>query len=173
MTERCAYVAIVGLLLALVAPAAGESARPAGIAETWVAQWGDTWWERYHRDYSAYYPGGRTNRYHDLYVAEALRNGAAPGIAEFSISKQQYLFDGDWYVVEWVYESTQEGTGRVQRESTVAFGRVVDDHLKVWIEYFDDMVGEYQGIGALPLYADDEEPYPWPAEATLRRDYRP
>ena len=143
------------------------------VAERWVATWGDKWWERYHADYVGLYPGGRTDRFHDIYLGEALARMADTGIADYSITNKQYLYDGNWFVVEWLYTSTQKTTGKVQREATVAFGFVEDDHLRIWIEYFDDMVGAYQWLDAMPLYAEDETPYPWPAGATLNRPYRP
>jgi len=164
----------LGLCLAFMLAVPGAvHAGEHGAASAWVAEWGEKWWERYHPDYHAWYPGGRTDRYHDLYVQEAMRRSADTGIADFVIRNRRYLFDGDWFVVEWVYESTQATTGLVQRESTIAFGRIVDDHLMTWVEYFDDMVGAYQWAGAMPLYDKDEEPYPWPADVPLRREYRP
>jgi hypothetical protein len=167
-TER--LVVVLAFLLGV--PGGVPAAEP-GAASAWVAEWGEKWWERYHPDYQAWYPGGRTNRYHDLYVQKAMRRSADTGIADFIIRNRRYLFDGDWFVVEWVYEATQETTGLVQRESTVAFGHIVDDHLMTWVEYFDDMVGSYQWAGAMPLYDEDEEPYPWPEDVPLRREYRP
>lgn len=155
--------------------------RPASAAEAddeqavrqWIETWGDRWSERYHPDYDAQYPGGRSNRFHDKYIGEALKRLADTATGDWKIFNKHYMYDRDWFVVEWIYESTQTSTGLVQRESTVAFGRIVDDRLKIWIEYFDDMVGAYQWIGAMPLYGDEEMPYPWPEKTPLRRDYRP
>ena len=31
-----------------------------GIAENWVKTWGEKWWERYHPNVDAQYPGGRS-----------------------------------------------------------------------------------------------------------------
>ena len=93
--------------------------------------------------------------------------------SDWKITNKHYMYDGDWYAVEWLYQSTQTSTGLVQRESALSFGKVQDGQLIVWIEYFDDMVGHYQWIGAMPLFEKDEAPFPWPAKSPLKRKYRP
>ncbi len=170
LMAAAARIAAVVALALLTVPAVG---RADGVAESWVANWGDKWWERYHPDYDARYPGGRSNRYHDLYIAEAMKRLADTSTSDWNIFNKHYFYDDNWFIVEWLYESTQTSTGLVQRESTLAFGEIVDDRLRIWVEYFDDMVGAYQWIGAMPLYGDDELPYPWPASSPLKRAYRP
>ena len=155
------------------AAAVADEAEDEAAVRQWIETWGDKWWERYHPDYEAQYPGGKSNRFHDLYVAEAMKRLADTATSDWKITNNHSWYDRDGFIVEWLYESTQTSTGLVQRESTVAFGRIVDDRLKIWIEYFDDMVGAYQWIGAMPLYEADEMPYPWPARTALRREYRP
>jgi len=145
-----------------------------GVAKNWVAKWGDKWWERYHRDIDAQYPGGRSNRFHDQYIQDALKRLSDDAWTDYEITNKDYLYDGEWFAVEWFYQSRQPSTGAVQVESTIAFGRIEDDSLRVWIEYFDDMVGNYQKIGAMKLFDKDEEaPYPWPEGTVLKRKYRP
>ncbi len=146
----------------------------ANIAETWVATWGDKWYERYHENVDAQYPGGRSNLFHDQYIQEALRNMKDEAWIDWKITNRHYLFDNEWFAAEWFYQSTQESTGIVQRESTLAFGKIVDDHLIYWIEYFDDKVGEYQMINAMKLFNMEKElPFPWPENTVLRKKYRP
>ncbi len=161
------------IVLALAGGAFADEAAREEAVQNWIDQWAETFWERYHPDYDSQYPGGRSNRFHDIYVNEVLSRLPQPAISSFEISNRHYMIDGDWFVVEWFYDATQDSTGWKQRESTVAFGKIVDDRLKIWIEYFDDMVGRYQRIGVLPLYADDEMPYPWPQTDELWRAYRP
>ena len=145
----------------------------AGVAEKWVNQWGEKWWQRYHSDIDSQYPGGRSNRNHDLYIQKALKDNPS-GWEDWKVSNQDWLFDGKWFAVEWFYQATQASTGNVQIESTLAFGKIEDDHLIVWIEYFDDMVGRYQSIGAMKLFDKKKDiPFPWPKETRLKRKYRP
>lgn len=143
------------------------------IAKKWTAEWGEKWYERYHDEVDSQYPGGRSNKFHDLYIQEALKNNDDPWV-DWQITNRHYLFDGDWFAAEWFYQSTQQSTGITQVESTVAFGKIEDDHLRVWIEYFDDMVGRYQVLGVMgPFDKSKEKPYPWPENAPIKRKYRP
>ena len=175
---HCCFSALIIVFILVCRP---QPVQAADLSETqqeaktrqWVEEWGDKWWERYHDDYDAQYPGGRSNRYHDLYIAESMKRLAETSTSNWKISNQQYMFDGEWFAVEWFYESTHNSTGKVQRESTIAFGKIEDDHLRVWVEYFDDMVGHYQYIGAMRLPAEEETPFPWPENTALTRKYRP
>lgn len=154
------------------APALTEAEREAAVRR-WVERWGGKWWERYHPEYVAEYPGGRSNIYHDQYIQKAMKRLEETATGDWKITGKSYLYDGDWFAVEWFFESTQTATGRVQKESTLAFGRIEDDRLIEWIEYFDDMVGWYQMIGAMRLPAEGEPVFPWPADTALSREYRP
>ena len=173
MKIQQAIVSLIASLLLLGGVVMASEADREQAVQDWLDEWVEKFWERYHPDYDSQYPGGRSNRFHDQYVSEVLGRMPQPPISSYSISNRHFMVDGDWFVAEWFYDATQDSTGWVQRESTVAFGKIVDDQLIVWIEYFDDSVGNYQRFGALPLYEDDEMPYPWPAKVTLRRDYRP
>ena len=152
----------------------GELNNSRGIAEKWVEIWAEKWYERYHKEVDAQYPGGRSNLFHDQYIQEALKNLKDKAWVDWKISNRYYLFDDEWFAAEWFYESTQQATGIKQIESTLAFGRIEDDHLISWIEYFDDKVGEYQMINAMKLFDKDKEvPFPWPENTALKKKYRP
>ena len=117
------------------------------------------------------YPFGRSNKAHD---AEIAKLGETQGATkDWKLFNRHYLFDGDWYAVEWFYSATTIKTGGKQVECTLAFGHVQDGKLIVWDEYFDDVVGELEQEGKLEYYAPDEPPFPWPAKATLKHPYRP
>lgn len=173
MTNR--YFILIFLLgLGMSAANAQEQNREEGIAEKWIAEWGEKWWERYHDEVDSQYPGGRSNKYHDSYIQEALKKMSDQAWTDWKISNRHYLFEDDWFAVEWFYQASQPSTGLVQLESTLAFGRIEDDHLRVWIEYFDDMVGKYQSIGVMKLFdKENEVPYPWPKDTQLKKKYRP
>lgn len=172
-TNRATLAAVLtGLAVTLGADELTEGDQEAAVRQ-WVEDWGDKWWERYHSDYVALYPGGRSDRYHDQYVEKILPYFPENRTENWTITGKRYIYDGDWFAVEWFFQSTFVKSGDVQKEATLAFGRIEDDRLIEWIEYFDDAVGEYQRQGALPLYDSDEDPYPWPENVPLFRKYRP
>ncbi|MEO0998559.1 MAG: hypothetical protein AAFX58_13665, partial [Pseudomonadota bacterium] len=112
-----ARIAALFVLALLTSPNAG---RADGIAEDWVANWGDKWWERYHPDYDARYPGGRSNRFHDLYIAEAMKRLADTATSDWTIFNKHYFYDDNWFIVEWVYESTPATDTATRRRRTAA-----------------------------------------------------
>lgn len=169
------------LLTVLVAGAMGTAqaddfaqskSSPAQV-QKWIEQWGDKWWERYHPDYDAQYPGGRSNRYHDAFLADVFRRTGLPSNTNWKISNKQYTYVGDWFIVEWLFQAEDKATGKLQREGTLAFGCIQDDRLINWIEYFDGYVANLQRLGALPLFDEDAMPYPWPETSVTIRSYRP
>ncbi|RME62887.1 MAG: hypothetical protein D6782_11350 [Alphaproteobacteria bacterium] len=162
----------IGLMASLPAAAASAKPTPSQVRE-WVATWGDQWYERYHPDYDAQYPGGRSNRYHDQWVAYVFKLTDGPSNTDWQILNKRYAYDGDWFVVEWLFQAQDKRTGKLQREGTLAFGRIADDRLITWIEYFDGFVAHMQRLGALPLFGPEEEPFPWPADTHAAMDYRP
>ena len=165
---------ITMLLYSCASFAQNDSSSDSDVAEKWIAEWGEKWYERYHPDVDAQYPGGRSNLYHDQYVQDALRNLKDQAWVDWQITNRHYFYDKDWFIVEWFYQSTQESTGITQVESTLAFGRIEDDRLITWIEYFDDRVGEYQAINAMRRFDKEKEvPFPWPENTALRKKYRP
>ena len=143
-------------------PASGAApAADGGPAKQFIERFGEVWVDHFAAEYDSAYPFGRSNKKHDDEIAQSLTLDQASD--NRTLTNKRYLFDGDWYVVQWIYGATTTKTGKRQTESTVAFGRVKDDKLIVWEEYFDDVVGELQFAGKLPLYQPDEEPFPWPA----------
>jgi hypothetical protein len=143
------------------------------ITRQWVERWHDNMADRSHPDIQEAFPGGRSNRYHDAYVANFLREFGLPTTTNWRQINRQYAFDRDWFVVEWLYQAEDKKTGRLQREGTLFFGRVKDDRLIVSIEYFDRLVKGLERVDALPPFRADEMPFPWPDYDGLTRKYRP
>lgn len=140
-------------------------------ARDFIARFGEKWSDHFAAEYESAYPFGRSSRKHDEEISQS--STLAQASDHVTLTNKHYFFDGDWYVVQWLYGATMTRTGRRQTESTVAFGRVKDGKIVVWEEYFDDRVGELQFTDQLPLYGADEEPYPWPGAAKLKHPYRP
>lgn len=157
------------------APAeAGTGNSPAeSLTRQWVERWGDKMTERYHPDIQEAYPGGRSDRYQDAYVDRFLREFGLPPNTNWKEINKHYAFDGDWFIVEYLFQAEDKKTGQLQREGTLFFGRVKDDRLIVGIEYFDRLVKQFQHAGALPPFLEDEMPFPWPDYDGLTRKYRP
>jgi hypothetical protein len=157
------------------APAeAGTGNSPAeSLTRQWVERWGDKMTERYHPDIQEAYPGGRSDRYQDAYVDRFLREFGLPPNTNWKEINKHYAFDGDWFIVEYLFQAEDKKTGQLQREGTLFFGRVTDDRLIVGIEYFDRLVKQFQHAGALPPFLEDEMPFPWPDYDGLTRKYRP
>lgn len=153
--------------------AGSPSAATPAMVQKWVEQWGDKWWERYHPEYRSEYPGGRSNRYHDAWLEEVFKKTGWPSNTNWRIFNKSYSYVDDWFIVEWLFQAEDKKTGKLQREGTLAFGRIEDDGLIVWIEYFDGFVAHLQRAGALPLFDEGAEPFPWPAPAATVRRYRP
>lgn len=148
--------------------------QPDNSARYWIAEWGEKWWEGFHDDIEAWYPGGRSDRFHNKYVEEAMRGMSESAWEDWEISNERYIYHDDWFAVEWFYRAIQPSTGKEQIEATLAFGRVQDGRMIELFEFFDDMVGRYQGIGAMRLFdRAEEEPFPWPPATAISREYRP
>jgi hypothetical protein len=143
------------------------------LTRQWVERWGDKMTERYHPDIQEAYPGGRSDRYQDAYVDRFLREFGLPPNTNWKEINKHYGFDGDWFIIEYLFQAEDKKTGQVQREGTLFFGRVKDDRLIVAIEYFDRLVKEFQHAGALPPFREDEMPFPWPDYDGMTRKYRP
>ncbi len=107
------------------------------------------------------------------YVADVSREFGLPTNEKWRILNKHYAFDGQWFIVTWLFEAQDKKTGRMQREGTLAFGRIQDDQLIEWIEYFDGFVAHLQRAGALPFFGKDEMPFPWPDYDGTSRKYRP
>ena len=159
------------ILMVLLFPSRLVSAIDQGPAERFIARFGEDWTNHFAGAYQSAYPFGRSNQNYDKKINQAATLDQAS--SQRTLTNKKYLFDGDWYAVEWIYGATAVKTGRRQSRSTLAFGRVKDDKLVVWEEYFDDQAGDLRVADQLPLYQPEEEPFPWPAGATIRHPYRP
>ena len=171
-------VALSALIAPLVLAGAPQQIDPHPSSQEiavrqWVERWGDKMTERYHPDIQEQYPGGRSDRYHDAYVADVFREFGLPTNTNWRILNKHYAYDGEWFIVEWLFEAKDKKSGRLQREGTLAFGHIKDDRLIGWIEYFDGFVAHLQRAGALPLFRVDEMPFPWPDYDGTSRKYRP
>jgi ketosteroid isomerase-like protein len=146
-----------------------------GAAAAFIAAHGDVWFNFWADDREEAYPFGYSNKKITEEISKEVNPAAGTSI-DATLTNKHYIFEGDWYAVEWYYSATDKKTGRRQRESTCAFGRIKDGKLNYWREFFDDRVGRrQQGFypGKLPLYGDAESPSPWPAKAKLFVRYRP
>jgi hypothetical protein len=179
---KAAPLALLAALLCLTSDSgaagalaeAGAGNSPQEIpTRQWVEQWGDKMTERYHPDIQEAYPGGRSDRYQDAYVDRFLREFGLPPNTNWKEINKHYAFDGDWFIVEYLFQAEDKKTGQLQREGTLFFGRIKDDRLIVAIEYFDRLVKQFQHAGALPPFREDEMPFPWPDYDGMTRKYRP
>lgn len=158
-------------LLCAFAPCARTGQDEDGAAKKFIDRVGDDSLKYFADSIEESYPFGRSNKTRDEEIAKG--GGMETTTTDWKLSNRHYLFDGDWYAVQWFYSATTIKTGKKQLECTLAFGKVQDGKLVVWNEYFDDLVGELQQAGELPFYEPDEAPFPWPAAATLKHPYRP
>ncbi|MGJ3242916.1 MAG: hypothetical protein ACFE0O_08185 [Opitutales bacterium] len=139
-------------------------------AEAWIERYGEVWFDHFGDSYESWYPGGRSNEFHDQWIRKMLYED--PRTTDWTIFNQQYVFDGQWYAVEWFYQSTYTDTSFQQWESTFCLGKIEDGKLVVWYEFFDDF-GELQKLGLMPKFKKGEAIFPWPEDATLHLPYRP
>lgn len=165
------WMAVAVVLLARVPGARTQQTPEDGPAKRFIDRVGDASLDNFADTIDEAYPFGRSNKAHDDEIARA--GGMQTITTDWKEYNKHYLFDGDWYAVEWFYSATTIKTGGRQIESTLAFGKVKDGKLVVWNEYFDDVVGELEQEGKLPLYQADELPFPWPAGAKIKHPYRP
>lgn len=141
------------------------------VASEWIPLYGETWWDYYHPDWEGFFPGGRSNRFHELYLAKVRRNN--PLTVDWRIFNRKYVYDGSWFAVEWFYRATHVEDGFQQWEATLGIGRIKEGKMVLWTEYFDDNVGNLQRVGLMPFYEPDEAIMPWPKGAVLKLPYRP
>lgn len=169
--------ALCFFVASLIEPAAAQTEAPKPMtvitndSAQWIPLYGETWWDYYHPDYVGLFPGGRSNFYHDAYLAKVRRNH--PLTVDWQIFKRQYVYDGEWFAVEWFYRATHVSDGFRQWEGTLGIGRIKDGKMILWSEFFDDNVGNLQRIGLMPFYEESEMPFPWPKKAVLVLPYRP
>lgn len=171
MSIRFLFALLV--LLVVKMPLAAESVDNA--AKRFIAEHEDDWFNYFSDDIEEAYPFGRCNQ--KIRAELSKKYDLATGNSkDGSLTNKHFIFDGNWYSVQWFYGAIDRKTGKKQLESTLAFGCVRDGKLIVWREYFDDAVGARQMgqiPGDMPLYETTEEPYPWPKAASLHLPYRP
>jgi len=159
------------VLLALCAGPLGAESSPANSATTFVNTRENEWFKYKHSDITELYPFGRSSAAHNKVLDKLYDFGKVS--KDSDLRNKRYLVEGDWYAVEWHYLATSVATGKKQVESSLCIAQIKDQQIIVWIEYFDDTVGELQMAGKLPLSPDTEDPAPWPVKAKLKRIYRP
>jgi hypothetical protein len=164
-------IACCAVLLAPSLRAESDAKKPESAAKVFVDRVGDDLLNCFADSIDEAYPFGRSNKAHDDEIAKA--GGMQTTTNEWKLWNKHFFFDGDWFAVEWFYGATTIKTGGKQIESTLAFGKVKDGKIIIYNEFFDDTVGEMEQSGILPLYTEDEFPFPWPAGAKIKHPYRP
>lgn len=77
------------------------------------------------------------------------------------------VIQGDRFVAEYQYCSTNRSTGKREADGTVAVGEVKDGRIVAWKEYYDPAVGDLQAAGKLVV--DEGGPaFPYPRSAPNR-----
>ncbi len=155
----------VGATLFATEPAEADS------AQKFINSVEHEWYRHKADDIEEWYPFGHTNQAHGALLKQL--GPVAPVSKDWSITNKAYLAENDWYAVEWLYHATDIATGRKQVEATLGFAQIRDQKLVLWIEFFDDTVGAQQLKSLLPLYAENDEPFPWPRIEGPPRIYRP
>jgi hypothetical protein len=140
-------------------------------AAGFIATRGPNQFDYTHPDIKEAFPFGRSDAANDKKLADSHAFGALTDFG--ALDHRHYIVEGDRFAVEWLYHATWKRTGNKQVEASLCFGRVKDQQLISWTEYFDDTVGELQDQHLLPLYAESEVNYPWPSPTALSRVYRP
>lgn len=161
----------LGAACGLVLTAGAATAPGPDDAATFIATRGPNQFDYTHPEIKEAFPFGRSDAANDKKLAASHAFGTLTDFG--ALDHRHYLVEGDRFAVEWLYHATWKKTGNRQVEASLCFGRVKDQQLISWTEYFDDTVGELQDQHQLPLYAESEVNYPWPAPTVLTRVYRP
>ena len=162
------------LLISLLGLGAAQSTpapAAANSAQKFINTVEHEWYRHKADDIEEWYPFGHTNQAHGALLKQL--GPVAPVSKDWSITNKAYLSENDRYAVEWLYPATDSATGRKQVEATLGFAQIRDQKLVLWIEFFDDTVGAQQLKSLLPLYAENDEPFPWPRIEGPPRIYRP
>jgi hypothetical protein len=83
------------------------------------------------------------------------------GFRDTTLRVAHVVIDGPRFSVEYVFSTTNRGTGVRTSVGTVATGEVRDGRLYVWKEYLDGRVSRMQAKRELPV-DEAAEPFPWP-----------
>lgn len=170
--KKYSLIACCAVLLAPSLRAQGVPKEPDSVAKAFVDRVGDGLLDNFADSVDEAYPFGRSNKAHDDEIAKSPA-GMHLTTTDWKLWNKHFFYDGDWFAVEWFYGATTIKTGGKQIESTLAFGKVKDGKIIIYNEFFDDTVGEMEQSGILPLYTEDEFPFPWPAGAKIKHPYRP
>jgi hypothetical protein len=170
------FLILATVLRGLAVPArAADAPTPMPVVTNdsakWIPIFGENIWAQYHPDWQGWFPGGHSNRFHQMYVQNVWDHH--PVTKDWEVFNKHWVFDGEWFAVEWFYRAKFMDDGFRQWESTLGIGHLKDGKLISWTEYFDDEVGYLQHLRLMPPYDDTEPVYPWPAKAILKLPYRP
>ncbi len=77
------------------------------------------------------------------------------------------VIQGDRFMAEYQYCSTDRSTGKREADGTVAVGQVKDGKIVSWKEYYDPSVGDLQAAGKL-VVDEGADAYPYPRGAPNR-----
>jgi len=166
-----------GLTALLAAALPAQESKP-GLLSTvtddsavWLPLYGERMMEYYHPDWQGWFPGGRSNRFHEQYAQGVWQR--APSTRDWQLLNRTYVPDGEWFAMEYFYRATYTADGFRQWEATLGVGRLKEGRLVLWMEFFDDSLGNLQRLRLMPLFGEQEPVYPWPVKAVLSLPYRP
>lgn len=141
-------------------------------ASIWIQHYGEDWFNHYAESFEIYFPGGKSNEYHEQYIKSALYSRVPT--KDWTIFNRRYYTDGPYFACEWYYKATYKDDGFQQWESTLVIGKIKDGKLIWFSEWFDDSVGSLQRLHLLDFFENTEgEVHPWPNTKLMRADYRP
>ncbi len=87
--------------------------------------------------------------------------------ANIKFHHMNIVIQGDRFMAEYQYCSTDRSTGKREADGTVAVGEVRNGRILSWKEYYDPSVGDLQASGKL-IIDEGEEAYPYPRAAPNR-----
>ena len=117
-------------LAVTAAPAATPP--PESAAKAFIDRVGDKLLDYFSDDVVEAYPFGRSNKARDEEIAKG--GGMQTTTKDWRLYNKHFLFDGEWFAVEWFYSSVYIKSGARQVESTLAFGKVRDGKIAVYNE---------------------------------------
>ncbi len=108
-------------------------------------------------------PGGTFDRAHIL--ATFLQSPKL--YSNIAFHSMNLVVQGDRFMAEYQYCSTDRATGKREADGTVAVGEVKNGRLLYWKEYYDPSVGDLQAAGKLAV-DEGGSAYPYPHAAENR-----
>ncbi len=108
-------------------------------------------------------PGGTFDREQTLAQLVA----SPKSYADIRFVNMNIVIQGDRFVAEYQYCSTNRATGKREADGTAAVGEVKEGRIVAWKEYYDPAVGDLQAAGKLVV--DEGGPaFPYPRNAPNR-----